>query len=152
MFIARLFLRYAAQCKMSAALVFGDMRKAYYSVFIELVMGPLLTPGERQIVMSNSPMDELRQLSVISNIEAGHCLFADLPLPDDLFGVVREWQRLAWFVVDGSPTVFVHNIGVKPGDPAADVLFAFAFYCFHHKLLDLNLSGHSCQTRITVWP
>ena len=29
----------------------------------------------------------------------------------------------------------MHNIGVKPGDPAAEVLFALAFHCFHRKLL-----------------
>ena len=28
----------------------------------------------------------------------------------------------------------MHNIGVKPGDPSADVLFACVFYCFHVRL------------------
>ena len=40
---------------------------------------------------------------------------------------------------------FIHNIGAKPGDPAADVLFAFAFYCFHTQLpkalQDANLAA-----------
>ena len=52
-----------------------------------------------------------------------------LPIPQDLKSVVREWQRLAWFTVDGSPTFFVHTIGVKPSDPSTDVLFAFVSAC-----------------------
>ena len=34
----------------------------------------------------------------------------------------------------GFPYYFVHNFGVKPGDPSADVLFAFVLYCFHARL------------------
>ena len=30
----------------------------------------------------------------------------------------------------------VSLIGVKPGDPSADVLFAFVFFCFHTRLKD----------------
>ena len=26
------------------------------------------------------------------------------------------------------------NIGVKPGDPSTDALFAFVFFCFHSRL------------------
>ena len=32
--------------------------------------------------------------------------------------------------------MFVHNIGVKPCDPSADVLFAFVFFCLHTRLLE----------------
>jgi hypothetical protein len=57
-------------------------------------------------------------------------LFEEIQVPMNLAEVVREWQRLAWFMVDGSQSVFVHNIGVQPSDPAADVLFALAFHCY----------------------
>ena len=70
-------------------------------------------------------MDERRKQSIISDLARGHCLFDDLPLPQGLLEVILEWQRLAWFSVEGSNFKYVHNIGVKPGDPTADVLFAF---------------------------
>ena len=79
-------------------------------------------------------MDELRRLTLEVDLSQGHCLFDHLPLPQDLKAVVREWLRLAWFSVEGSPLFFVHNIGVKPGDPSADVLFAFVFFCVHARL------------------
>ena len=46
MFIARLFLHHTALTRVSGALLFGDLRKAYYSVLVELVTGPLVTPEE----------------------------------------------------------------------------------------------------------
>ena len=48
MFIARLFRQLAAKHKKSTALLFGDLRKAYYSVLLELVRGPMFTHEERQ--------------------------------------------------------------------------------------------------------
>ena len=103
---------------------------------VELVTGPLLTPDERRTVLENTSMDELRRLTLEVELSQGHCLFDQLPLPQDLKTAVREWLRLAWFTVEGSPYYFVHNIGVKPGDPSADVLFAFVFFCFHTRLKD----------------
>ena len=89
--------------------------------------GPLLTPDERKAVLENTSMDALRRLTLEVDLSQGHCLFDQLPIPQDLKTAVREWLRLAWFTVEGSPHFFVHNIGVKPGDPSADVLFAFVF-------------------------
>ena len=115
--IARPCLRHAALRRVYVALLFGDLRKACYSVLIELVTLPLLTPEERQVVLGNTRMDELRKQLLGVELHQGHCLFDQLALPQDLKSVVRAWQRLAWFTVEGSPALFVHNIGVKPGDP-----------------------------------
>ena len=75
-------------------------------------------------------MDELRRLTLEVDLGQGHCLFDQLPLPQDLKNAMREWLRLAWFTVDGSPYYFVHSIGVKPSDPSADVLFALCSTAF----------------------
>ena len=108
----------------------GDLRKAYYSVLVELVTGPLLTPEERRVVLDNTSMEELRKLTIDVDLQQGHCLFGTLPIPQDLKATVREWRRLAWFTVEGSSEYFMHNLGVKPGDPAVDALFACAFSLF----------------------
>ena len=99
MFIARLFLQHAAIMKVSAGLLFGCMQKECYSVLLELALGPLLTPGERDIVFQGLGMDELRKQSVQCSFPGRpfHCLLGSLPLPKDLVEVVCEWQRLAWF-------------------------------------------------------
>jgi hypothetical protein len=51
--------------------------------------------------------------------------------------------------VEGSDFKYVHNIGVKPGDPAADVLFALAFYYFHSKLLS-ELDKHQLGEAVHI--
>ncbi len=75
-------------------------------MLLELAFGPLLTPGEREVVLQRSGMVDLRRQSVSVDIEAGHCLFSAIPTPTDVAEVVRELQRLAWFVVDGPPHGF----------------------------------------------
>ena len=94
MFIARLFLQRAADSKKPVAVICGDHRKAYYSVLVELVLGPVLTEGERQTVPARLQCDSLRQQVLAAEIAAGHCLFDDIKLPTDLYSVVREWLRL----------------------------------------------------------
>ena len=66
------------------------MRKAYYSVILELVSGPLLTQAEREALIEGANMDALRKHKVLVDLGKGHCLFDDLPLPQDLVQVVRE--------------------------------------------------------------
>ena len=83
------FLRHATLRRVSAAVLFGDLCKAYYSVLIELVTGPLLAPEERRVVLENTNMDELRQLPLGVDIQQGHSLFDQLPLLQDLKSVVR---------------------------------------------------------------
>ena len=78
-------------------MLFGDLQKAYYSVLVELVTGPLLTPDERRAVLENTSMDALRRLTLEVDLSQGHCLFDHSPIPHDLKTAVREWLRLAWF-------------------------------------------------------
>ena len=79
MFIARLFLAHAARLKKSAALLLGDLRKAYYSVLLELVTGPLFTREEHQAILANLKMGKLRKQFIFSDLSNGHCLFARQP-------------------------------------------------------------------------
>ena len=51
MFIARLFLQWAAKQTKSAALLFGDLRTAYYSVLLGLVTGPTFTQEELPAIL-----------------------------------------------------------------------------------------------------
>ncbi len=98
--------------------------------------GPLLTQGEREIRFQQYAIDDLRRQSRTSELARGDCLCDIMPLPEDLASVVRTWQRLAWYTVEGCQDYFVHNMNFKPGDLAANVLFAFAFHCFHTELLE----------------
>ena len=75
MMIARLFLQPAAEQRKSAAMIFADLSKEYYTVLLELVVGPLLTEGERQTVMASLQCDELRKQALAAATAARRCLF-----------------------------------------------------------------------------
>ncbi len=48
--VASLFIRQARAAGHSAALLFTDVRAAFYSAWPELVVGPLLQPAQRQAI------------------------------------------------------------------------------------------------------
>ena len=73
MFIARLCF-----ASVSAAVLCGDLQKAYYSVLVELVTGPLLSPDDKRTGLENTSTDELRRLTLEVDCSQGHCLFDQL--------------------------------------------------------------------------
>jgi len=52
-FTARLFLQSAAQRNKSAGVIFIDLRRAFYSVLMELALGPLYTSHARKTVLQS---------------------------------------------------------------------------------------------------
>ena len=50
----------------------------------------------------------------------------------DVAAMLADWHQ----TVQGAEKRAIHLTGVRPGDPAADVMFAFAFARFHRKLVD----------------
>ena len=68
------------------------VHKAYDSVLLELVTGPMFTQEERQAILEHMSMYVLRKLVISTNLDRGHCLFEDTPLPADLTG---SHQRMA---------------------------------------------------------
>ena len=47
--------------------------------------------------------------------------------------MLADWHQTNWFTVQGAA---LHFTGVRPGDPTADVMFAFAFARFQRKLVE----------------
>ena len=56
--MARLFLQHARAQKQSAAILFVDIKGAFYAAWAELVVGPTLTPKDRRLVASNLGLDQ----------------------------------------------------------------------------------------------
>ena len=54
----------------------------------------------------------------------------------DVAAMLADWHQTNWFTVQGAEKRALHLTGDRPGDPTADVMFAFAFARFHRKLVD----------------
>ena len=50
--------------------------------------------------------------------------------------LLADWHQTNWFTVQGAEKRAIHATGVRPGDPTADIIFAFAFARFHRKLVE----------------
>ena len=56
--MARLFLQNARAQRQSAAILFVDVKGAFYSAWAELAVGPTLTYEERNLVATNLALDQ----------------------------------------------------------------------------------------------
>ena len=61
---------------------------------------------------------------------------AVLGMASDVAAMLADWHQTNCFTVQGAEKRAIHSTGVRPGDPTADVMFAFAFARFHRKLVD----------------
>ena len=52
----------------------------------------------------------------------------------DVAAMLSDWHQTNWFTMQGPEKRVLHVRGVRPGDPTADIMFAFAFDRFHRKL------------------
>ena len=59
-----------------------------------------------------------------------------LGVAPDVVAMLAGWHQTNWFTVQGAERQALHFTGVRPGDPTADVMFAFAFPRFRRKLVD----------------
>ena len=60
----------------------------------------------------------------------------------DVAAMLADWHQTNWFKMQCAEKRAIHATGVRPGDPTADIMFAFAFAMFHRELVErLNKKG-----------
>ena len=82
--------------------------------------------------------EQLQRLSTLTKLEA----------PDQVISIIQDMMRATWFRIDTHDVLTLTSCGSRPGDPAADVLFALAFGEFL-KVVDSDLSALGLQPQ---WP
>ena len=122
----RALLSMAKQQKKSAAILFLDIKTAFYRVLRPLVAKLPTTHMQLQALLERfnlpaSAIDDLvRELNEASMLrEAGASQHAET--------LVAEIHQSTWFATPGLPKVTRTTAGSRPGDPYADVVFNFLF-------------------------
>ena len=125
-----LFLAHAAALGCSVAVIFTDLKAAFYTIAAELAVGLVHGPehlvrycGAAGIVGADADIMQRRVL------EARDVL-ASRGVPPAWCRLAADWHRCASFHVRGSQRSVVPMSGTRPGDPAADAVFALAFARF----------------------
>ena len=132
------------------ALVFYDVRAAYYQVLRECLTGAALDDRVllklfHRLGVPSSAYAELRdRLMQLATL-------ADSGCSPHLVGLLQEVYTGTWFRMDRHSPLIATAAGVRPGDPLADVLFAVSFSAYAaavgHALreADLHTTLPPCQ-------
>ena len=135
------FQRWAQSTCGRWAVVFFDVKQAYYRTLRQLVVDCDSDEGLLKVLhglnLPASALCELRdmlELAAATSPLAGH---------QHLSALLRDLLTGTWFRFDGSQLLAVTHKGTRPGDPAADVLFAFTlatlFGAINRQLSDRGL-------------
>ena len=117
------------------AVLFVDIKQAFYSPIIEFALGPPTLQAVRLVVLQAllfSP-DQIADIEKIA-LAPHLVLLSQYSMAEGLLEVVADSQIGPFFTVaeDSAPTVLFK--GTKPGDPLADLLFFVVFGAFHIRL------------------
>ena len=82
-------------------------------------------------------MDRERAAPIEGNASGRQHETALLGMAPDVAATSADWHQTNRFTMQGAEKRALHFTGVRPGDPTADVKFAFAFARFHRKLVEL---------------
>ena len=113
-----------------------DIRKAFYSVLVEEVVAPVMGRSDRAKVMARFGWTESERHRFEATLQGRQHETALLRMAPDVAAMLADWHQTNWFTVQGAEKRAIHSTGVRPCDPTADVIFAFAFARFHRKLVD----------------
>ena len=117
------FQRWACAARRSWAVVFFDVKQAYYRTLRQLVVDCDDDTGLLQVLrdlglpaQATCELRDLLQKAASASPLAGQ---------EHLSAMLRDMLTATWFKFEASSLVAVTHKGTRPGDPAADVLFAF---------------------------
>ena len=144
------FQRWAHSTRKCWAVTFFDVKQAYYRTLRQLVVNCDSDAGLRQVLydlgLPQQALCELRDLL--------HKAASTSPLAgrEHLTATLRDLLTATWFKFEASALLAVTHKGTRPGDPAADVLFAFTLSALFRSIEDcledhglVDALPHVCQ-------
>ena len=96
----------------------------------------MMARSDRAKVMARLGWTESERHRFEATLQGRQHEMALLGMAPDVAAVLADWHQTNWLTVQGTEKRPLHLTGVRPGDPTADVMFAFAFARFHRKLPD----------------
>ena len=136
--IAHLLVRNAQQIsatrKRACALIFADIKSAFYSVAKPFLSSDVVGPDDMAALFHRMGLPPENLLDFMEAIEEG----VVIPDCDDgqLRGVVASMIRHTWAKVPGADRYILPRTGSRPGDPLADTLFGFLMAKCMHRIAD----------------
>ena len=117
----------AAQTSKSVATLFVDFKAAYYSAYVDTLLGPL-TPASAR---GAAPVDDG------FDIAPPAATLLEWGMPNWIARAMQDWHAGSWFTVPHLQPEGLRactTAGVRPGDPPADMVFNFVMAAILHEV------------------
>ncbi|CAE7870248.1 unnamed protein product [Symbiodinium necroappetens] len=140
---AKTFFRMCNASQRRAAIIFFDLRAAFYQVLRQLLVDTnecevALLRLFHRLALPPAAIQELRDhLCKATELERAEASSHTRALIADLF-------KGSWFRLSGSSLLTVTSRGTRPGDPTADILFAFTLTAFVRRTAQVLKEAGLC--------
>ena len=126
--MVQLFLRMMVQqgmaMKQATAILFVDLKSAFYTVVRELVL-PLDREGRGLEVVLGSFDSKPAIKEALMKVLLQPAMLSEQACPAHLAAMAAEAHCNTWFVTEGCKDIAVSNTSSMPGRPMADLIFNF---------------------------
>ena len=122
-------MEFLAMCKQQqrpAAILFADLKGAFYHALLEQVVGPYVSEVDLQTYFPDWSDEDRREHT--SRAMANPLRAAGLS--KDWTDLLRQWFTGGWFLVEGDTQPCLHDVGIKPSDTCAAAGFNLFFQQF----------------------
>ena len=130
----KLHMHKASILKKCGAVVFADLKAAFYRTVLEYVLGGLSDAESTEKLSRKLGLSPQLALQLRASAAQGTEYPLSLGVPSFWARAAADWHRCAAFHVPGSPDMVVTHAGTKPGDPLADLIFCIAFFQYQQEL------------------
>ena len=133
---AKTFFRMCNSASRKAALVFFDLKAAFYQVLRQLLVENVECDSEllalfARLQLPSTAIQELKDHLLRA------CELAKAGVTPHTRALISDMFRGSWFRLSGDSLLTVTHRGARPGDPAADILFAFTLTAFVRQAMEL---------------
>ena len=127
-------MHHAATQRKCIAVVFAELKAAFYRTVLEYVPGGLSDEASTEKLSRKLALSPQQALLLKAAAAQGTEYLHSLGVPLFWARAAADWHRCAAFHVPGSPDMVVTNAGTKTCDPLADLTFCIAFYQYQQEL------------------
>eukprot|EP00438_Fugacium_kawagutii_P015106 Skav214597 [mRNA] locus=scaffold57:529051:531036:+ [translate_table: standard] len=131
----RVWQQNAAAAQHSLAILFLDLKSAFYQVAKPLLAHDDISPVEIAALFQRMRLPPSAFQQFMHNLQHSD-LVAGATGSDVAAGCVRSMLSSTWFAIQDGSNVMAPKTGSRPGDPLADVLFSFVM----SQILDTAMS------------
>ena len=109
-----------------AAILFADLKRAFYRALLEQVVGPYLSEVDLQTYFPGWSDEDRREHTTRAMANP----LRAASLSKDWTDLLRQWFTGGWFLVEVDTQPCLHDVGIKPGDTCTAAGFNLFFQQF----------------------